>query len=252
MLGLMRAGWRWVTVAAAGGVAAAAAVAALVAARAANPQRPSAAPSPSPTTAEGHYGNPSDLDAYIAQLASPERDAWQKPDKVVAALPLTRGQTACDIGSGPGYFTLRLARAVGPGGFVYAVDVEARMLQALRDRLEKVGLRNVAPVLAVADDPLLPPAACDLVLVVDTYHHFPERATYLQRLRRTLKPGGVIVNIDYHRRPTPIGPPMDHRVARETFLDEARAAGLALVHEPTFLPYQYFLILRAERNGRKG
>jgi SAM-dependent methyltransferase len=220
-----------------------AAVAVMVSVRAAGTQRPNASPS---AESDGQYGNPSDLDDYIAQLSSPARDAWQKPDQVVSALGLARGQTACDIGSGPGYFTLRLARAVGPSGFVFAVDVEARMLQALRERLEKVRVRNVAPVLALSDDPLLPPGVCDVVLVVDTYHHFPDRAAYLQRLRRSLKPRGRIVNIDYHRRPTPVGPPLDHRVARETFLGEAKAAGLALAAEQTFLPYQYFLVLQAK------
>src|SRR4051812_22681283 len=213
------------------------------------PAGPRPAPSPSPSLApesDGQYGNPSDLDDYIAELSSPARDAWQKPDQVISALKLARGQTACDIGSGPGYFTLRLARAVGPRGFVYAIDVEARMLQALRDGLEKAHARNVAPVLAVSDDPLLPPGVCDLVLVVDTYHHFPERAGYLARLRRSLKPKGRLVNIDYHKRPTPIGPPLDHRVAREAFLAEAKGAGLTLIGEQTFLPYQYFVILAAK------
>jgi len=226
-----------------------AAILLLVSARAAGPARPAASPSPPPAAAPaegGRYGNPPDLDDYIKDLASPERDAWQKPDQVVAALGLGKGQTACDIGSGPGYFTLRLARAVGPGGFVYAVDVETRMLQALRERLEKARVRNVAPVLAVADDPLLPHGACDLILVVNTYHHFPDRERYLERLRRSLKPRGRIVDIDYNRKPTPIGPPLDHRVARDAFLAEARQAGLALAGEPTFLPYQYFLILRAK------
>jgi len=217
-------------------------VAALAALASVDAARPQVRPAPPART--GQHGNPPDLDSYITQLSSPARDAWQKPDQVVSALGLSTGQTACDIGSGPGYFTLRLARAVGPSGFVYAVDVEARMLQALRERLEKAHVRNVAPVLAVSDDPLLPPAACDLVLLVDTYHHFPDRSAYLQRLRRSLKPGGRIVNIDYHRRPTPVGPPLDHRVARDAFLGEAKAVGLALAEEQTFLPYQYFLVLQ--------
>jgi SAM-dependent methyltransferase len=206
-------------------------------------QRPAASPS---AESDGQYGNPSDLDDYIAQLSSPARDAWQKPDQVVAALGLAKGQTACDIGAGPGYFTLRLARAVGPTGFVYAEDVEARMLTTLRERLERARVRNVAPVLGLSDDPLLPPGSCDVVLVVDTYHHFPDRAAYLQRLRRALKPRGRVVNIDYHRRPTPVGPPIDHRVARETFLSEAKGAGLTLAGEESFLPYQYFLLLQAK------
>jgi ubiquinone/menaquinone biosynthesis C-methylase UbiE len=192
----------------------------------------------------GRYGNPADLDAYIAHLADPARDAWQKPDEVVAALRLRPGQVACDIGAGPGYFTLRLARAVGNAGRVYAVDVEPKILDALRERLAGSGLRNVTPVLALADDALLPAAACDVVLIVDTYHHFPDRAAYLGRLARALRPGGRLVNIDYHKRATPVGPPLDHRLSRETFIEEAKSAGLVVAEEPTFLPYQYFVILR--------
>jgi ubiquinone/menaquinone biosynthesis C-methylase UbiE len=192
----------------------------------------------------GRYGNPADLDGYIAHLADPARDAWQKPDEVVAALRLRPGQTACDVGAGPGYFTLRLARAVGAAGRVYAVDVEPRILDALREGLAKSGLRNVTPVLALADDPLLPAAACDVVLIVDTYHHFPERVAYLGRLARALRPGGRIVNVDYHKRETPVGPPLAHRLSREAFLGEAQSAGLVVTEEPAFLPYQYFIVLR--------
>src|SRR5687768_17679950 len=123
----------------------------------------------------GRYGNPANLDSYISHLADPGRDAWQKPDEVVRALALRRGQVACDIGAGPGYFTLRLARAVGPSGLVYAVDVEPRILEALRDRLAAAEVRNVVPVLGLGDDPLVPRNACDLVFIADTYHHFPDR-----------------------------------------------------------------------------
>jgi ubiquinone/menaquinone biosynthesis C-methylase UbiE len=191
------------------------------------------------------YGNPADLDAYIARLMDPERDESQKPDQLVAALKLRPGQVACDVGAGPGYFTLRLARAVGTTGLVYAVDVEPRILEALRTRVEESGARNVVPVLGLGSDPLLPPAACDLVLVVNTYHHFPDRTAYLRRLTRSLKPRGRIVNVDYHKRETPHGPPLEHRISREDFLREAGAAGLALAAEHTFLPYQYALELRA-------
>jgi ubiquinone/menaquinone biosynthesis C-methylase UbiE len=197
----------------------------------------------------GRYGNPADLDAYIAHLADPKRDAWQKPDELVAALGLRPGQTACDVGSGPGYFTLRLARAVGASGRVYAVDVEPQILDALRERLAAAKLRNVTPILALADDALLPPAACDVILIVDTYHHFPERTAYLRRLSAALSPGGRIVNVDYHKRPTPVGPPMDHRLSREEFLSEAKAAGLAVMTEPEILPYQYVVVLRPLRRA---
>jgi ubiquinone/menaquinone biosynthesis C-methylase UbiE len=196
----------------------------------------------------GRHGNPEDLDSYIAKMEDPSRAGWQKPDEVVRALSLRPGQAACDIGAGPGYFTFPVARAVGETGRVHAVDVDPRILDSLRQRLRRTDLRNVTPVLALSDDPLLPPAACDLVLIVDTYHHFPDGPAYLRRLARSLKPGGRIANIDFHKRELPVGPPPEHKLTREEFLSQAKAAGLALVEEHTFLPYQYFLVLEPRRN----
>jgi ubiquinone/menaquinone biosynthesis C-methylase UbiE len=189
------------------------------------------------------FQNPKDLEAYIAQQESPARAAWQKPDEVLDALAIGPGQTVCDIGAGPGYFALRIAKRVGPGGRVLAVDVEPKILDVLRARLEKAGLRNVTPVLALGDDPLLPARSCDLVLLVDVYHHLPDGPRYLARLAALLRPGGRIANVDWHKRATAIGPEQSHRVAREAFLADAAKANLRLVAEPTFLPNQYFLIL---------
>src|SRR5262249_6448564 len=149
----------------------------------------------------------------------------------------------CDIGAGTGYFTLRAAKRVGERGRVFAVDVEPRILDVLRDKIEKTGVRNVTPVLAVAADPLLPPRSCDLVLIVDAYHHFPDRPSYLGRLAALLKPGGRLANVDWHKQRNGFGPAPEHRVPREDFLADAAKAGLRLVAEPKFLPYQYFLVL---------
>jgi len=195
------------------------------------------------------FRNPRDLKRYVAAQEEPARAAWQKPDEVLRALHLRPGQTACDIGAGPGYFTLRLARAVAPGGHVFAVDVEPKILDALRDRVAKAGARNVTPVLGLGDDPLLPAAACDLILIVDTYHHFRDGAAYLRRLRAAMAPGGRLVNVDFHKRSTPVGPPLAHRLAREDFLRAADAAGFKLLEEPTFLENQYFLVLGTAAEG---
>ncbi len=190
-----------------------------------------------------HHGNPADLEGYIARMEEPSRAAWQKADEVVRALGLRPGQVACDVGAGPGYFSLRLARAVGEAGHVYAVDVEPRILSVLRDRVQSSNARNVTPVLSLPDDALLPAASCDLILIVDTYHHFPDGPAYLRRLSRALRPGGRIANVDFHKRELPVGPPPEHKVAREAFLADATAAGLRLAEEHTFLPYQYFVVL---------
>lgn len=155
-----------------------------------------------------------------------------------------------DVGAGPGYFTLGLARAVGPSGHVFAVDPEPAILDTLRRRLTAAGARNVTPVLGTRDDPRLPPGACDLAVIVDTYHHVGDGPAFLRRVTRALARGGRIVNIDFARRETPVGPPVGHRVAREEFLTTARRAGLALVAEHHFLPHQYFLVLRPRRPRR--
>lgn len=189
------------------------------------------------------HGNPDDLASYIAKMEEPGRAAWQKPDEVVQALGLKGGETVCDIGAGPGYFSLRLARAVGDGGRVFAVDVEPRILEVLRQRLKEAKLRNVTPVLALEDDALVPKGACDVILIVDTFHHFPDPPAYLRRLAQALKPGGRVVNIDFHKRELPVGP-SENKISREDFLAQASAAGLVVAEEHTFLPYQYFLVLK--------
>ena len=188
-----------------------------------------------------------DLAGYIASLEEPGRAEWQKPDEVIRALKLGAGETLCDVGSGPGYFALRAARLLETSGWVYAEDVEASMIDALRDRVSQARLSNVTPILGLPDDPLLPKASCDVVLIVNTYHHFPNGPAFLRRLAKSLKAGGRLVNIDFHKRETPQGPVVARRVAREAFLTDAQRASYRLVAEEKFLPYQYFLVLKPAR-----
>lgn len=180
----------------------------------------------------------------VARQEDPARDAWQKPGAVIRALGLRRGQVVADIGAGPGYFTKRVARAVGPRGHVYAVEAEPAILDVLRARLTAARLANVSPVLGRGDDPLLPAGRCDLALIVDVYHHFADGPAFLRRVARALRPRGVLVNIDFDKRETPVGPPVEHRVSREELLRDARRAGFVLAAEHRFLPYQYFVVLR--------
>jgi ubiquinone/menaquinone biosynthesis C-methylase UbiE len=199
----------------------------------------------------GRYGNPEDLEACVARQLDPARTAWQKPGASLRAIGIRRGQTIAEIGAGPGFWTARLARIVGASGHVYAVEPEPAMLEALRERLEKTPLKNVTPVLGGAADPRLPAGRCDLALIVNTYHHFQDGPAFLRRVAAALRPGGRVVNIDFDKRETPVGPPVDRRIAREEFLEDAGRAGLRLVAEHRFLPYQYFLVLRAHERSRR-
>ncbi len=193
------------------------------------------------------HGNPQDLEAYLARLEEPERLAWQKPDEVVAALGLRPGDVACDFGAGPGYFTLRIARAVGPSGRVHAIDVEPRMLQILLRRIADAGLANVRPLLAPEGALGVPPEPCAAILSVNTFHHFPDRPGALARLASCLAPGGRLAIVDFHAGELPVGPPPEHKVSREGFLEAAGAAGLEVVREERFLPHQWFFVAAPRR-----
>jgi ubiquinone/menaquinone biosynthesis C-methylase UbiE len=102
----------------------------------------------------------------------------------------------------------------------------------------------LTPVFALAEDPLLPPASCDMALIVNTFHHFPDGVAYLRRLVRALKPDGRIVNIDFREGELAVGPPPEQKLSRDAFLRTAHEAGLRLHSEKSFLPYQYFLVMR--------
>ncbi len=172
----------------------------------------------------------------------PARDAWQMPDRVIAALGLKPGQSVADIGAGTGYFSVRLAKsAVTPN--VYAVDIEPSMVTYLRERAAKEKLKNIVPVQAAADTPNLPEPV-DVILIVDTYHHIGDRETYFRKLARSLKPGGRIAIIDF-KPDSPEGPPKEFRFSVEKFQSEMGKAGYRLTARHDFLPRQNYLVFEA-------
>ena len=179
----------------------------------------------------------------------PARDAWQKPAELVAALNLRAGQCVADLGAGTGYFSARLAAAVGASGAVFAVDVEPSLVAHLRDRAERDGLVNLTPVLGSLADPRLPAGRVDLVLIVDTYHHLDARRAYFRNLARALRPGGRVVVVDWKKEPLPEGPEMEHKLAREQVVEEMAAAGYRLQEALDLLPYQYVLVFTPESEG---
>ena len=206
----------------------------------------SAAPAPadeprSPHGATAHQSF-ADVEYWAGVFDDPKRDAYQKPTEVVQALGLRPGSTVTDLGAGTGYFSRYLSAAVGSGGTVLAADTEPRLVAYLRDRADREKTENVVPILASANNPRLPAGISDLVLVVDTFHHIDDRLAYLRRLKRVLKPGGRVAVIDWQKRELPVGPPTEHKLAREQVVEEMTAAGYTLVAEPDVLPYQYFLI----------
>ena len=189
---------------------------------------------------------PDELKGALKRQLAPRRAKWQKPTAVVRALGLRRGQVIAEVGSGPGYFTPRLARAVGPSGHVYALDPEPAVLDVMRKRMKQAGVRNVTPVLSRDDDPLLPNGRCDLAVIINVYHHMHGGPAFLRRLVSRLARGARVINVDWDEA-SEFGPPPKRRIPRARFLRDARKAGLKLIAERSFLPHQYFLVLRRAR-----
>ena len=179
--------------------------------------------------------------------AGPGRDDWQRPDEVVSALAIERGARVADLGAGGGYFTFRLADAVGPDGRVYAVDVDRAMLDYIEARSREESRSNVEVILAAPDDPKLPPDGVDLVFSSNTYHHLAERPAYFGRMKSALRPGGRVAIVEYEEHSGwlswLIG---SHATEGDAIRGEMEEAGYELTDDFQFLERQSFLVFEAK------
>jgi len=196
-------------------------------------------------TAEPHHP-PETTSQYIKSLEDPERDSWQQPDQVIQSLGLHQGDEVADLGAGSGYFTVRLAREVGPSGKVYAVDVDQQMLDYIERRAEEEKLDNIQTILADPNDPKLGSASVDLIFICDVLHHISNRGEYYPKLFRALRLGGRLVNIDFQKRKLPVGPPEEMKIDKKDCIKEIEAGGFDFVKEFEFPKYQYFLLFEKE------
>lgn len=180
----------------------------------------------------------------LGLLEGPDRADWQKPEQIMDALAIADGSVVADIGAGAGWFTMRLARRVGPQGLVYAQDVQRQMLDAVRRRVSREGLRNVETRLGSGSSTNLPANALDAVLVVDVYPEVEDRVAILRNLSASLKPSGKIGIVNYKPGKGGPGPAPEEgvRVARASVEADAAAAGLRVLASAD-LPYQYLLVL---------
>jgi len=177
----------------------------------------------------------------LALLEGPDRDAWQRPDQIMDKLMIAEGSTVADLGAGGGWFTVRLARRVGPNGLVYAEDIQPQMIDAIQRRVSREGLMNVRTILGTAADPRLPPAL-DAILIVDAYHELTEPVTLLRNIAAALAPNGRLGIVNFKPEGSGPGPPLAERVEPRGVIRDTETAGLKLLAHETFLPFQYLLI----------
>ncbi len=170
-----------------------------------------------------------------------DRDSWQQTSRVVEALAIRPGDRVADLGAGSGYFTVHLARAVGPSGRVYAVDVDAEMNAYLEERLAEEGIDNVEVVLGESEDPLLPNGKIDLLFTSNTYHHLQDRPAYFQRVQADLAPEGRVAVIEFDGREGLFVRLIGHFTDKQTLLSEMEEAGYRVSRDHGFLERQSFV-----------
>ncbi|HEY5657083.1 MAG TPA: methyltransferase domain-containing protein [Myxococcota bacterium] len=162
------------------------------------------------------------------------RDAWQKPEEVIALLGIRAGDHVADLGAGGGYFTFRLADAVGADGRAYAVDVDDDMIRYLRRRVDERGYANIEVMRAESDRTGLPENAIDLLFTCNTYHHLTDRVRYFEAVLDALEPAGRVAILEYAQG--------HHATPRDTIVYEMTRAGYRLAAEHDIVEQQSFLV----------
>lgn len=180
----------------------------------------------------------------LSIFEDPARAERLQVERVLDLLGVREGSRVADIGAGSGWFTVRAARRAGAGGTVYAVEINPDFLRHIEERARKESLPQVRAVLGKEDDPQLPPASVDAVLLLKTYHEIAQPVRLLARLRPALREGARVGVIDRHGRGD------DHGVERDTVVREAERAGYQLAEEHDFVKgdnMDYFLIFKVRK-----
>lgn len=187
------------------------------------------------------YMHRSTVADLVKRFESPERDAYQQPEKVLAYLGNVNGKTIMDIGAGSGYFSFRLAKA---GAQVIAADVNDEFQEFIARRVAQEKLQNLSTRKIPYDAPGLAEAEVDMVLIVNTYHHIEHRPHYFAKVRTGTKENGELVIIDFFDADIPVGP-KHHKVSIDTVINELKQAGYVQFEvNVSLLPYQYIIRAR--------
>ncbi len=174
-------------------------------------------------------------------LERPEREQEERTDLLMKMMELDRDDVVADIGSGTGYFTLRIAPKV-PDGKVVAVDIQPEMNAILEQNAEQQGISNVETVLGAIDDAKIPENSIDVVLFVDAYHEFSNPWEMKQSLYKALRPGGRVVLVEYRAEDPTVLIKQHHKMSEIQARHEFEAAGFRWVTTYDDLPQQHVLI----------
>jgi ubiquinone/menaquinone biosynthesis C-methylase UbiE len=191
-----------------------------------------------------------DVEDFAKLLVADDRKEWQDPEKIFDQIGILKGMTVADLGCGPGYFAIPLARRLGSGGKVYAIDENQVMLRHLAQNENRATVGEKAEIVKIESDVCntkLPDASIDLAIFANLLHDLPDKRSFLNEVKRILKPCGLIVDVDWHKMNTnDMGPPIDWRLSENESRKILRESELRIVHALNAGPYHYgFVVQRA-------
>ena len=177
-------------------------------------------------------------------LDRPEREQEEQPQKALAALHLRPGMQVGEIGAGTGFYSLKIAERISPGGVVFANDIQPQMLVLIRRKAAEQHLTNVKTVQGTQTDPHLPEHALDIVLMVDGYHELAQSQAVLRSVTKELKPDGRLVLLEFRKEDPnlPIRP--EHKMSVAEVKAELGAEGYVLDHIVETLPMQHMFFFK--------
>jgi SAM-dependent methyltransferase len=177
-------------------------------------------------------------------LTRESREREEECSTLLKVLRVKPGQTACDVGCGNGFYTLRLAQLVGKTGKVVAVDIQPEMLDLLKERASAAGIKNIEPVLGTVVDPKLKENSIDVMLLVDVYHEFSHPEHMLRAIRRSLKPTGRVALVEFRGEDPDVPIKPLHKMTKEQILKEFPPNGFKLVEQFDGLPWQHVMFFQ--------
>jgi ubiquinone/menaquinone biosynthesis C-methylase UbiE len=179
-------------------------------------------------------------------LTRPERIQEEDPDRMLAQLDIKPGSVVADVGAGVGYHVWRLAGLVGPSGRVIAEDIQAGMLRLLDKNIEARKIQNVQIVLGTPTDPKLPEGKLDLVLMVDVYHEFSDPVSMMSHIRKSLKPDGRVVLVEFRKEDPNVPIQPLHKMSVDQVRAELEPMGFKFQKSLEFLPWQHIVIFTSD------
>lgn len=199
------------------------------------------------TQANQNYQTPQGREAIARGLSSPSRDAQERPAELVKAIGVKPGMTVADIGTGTGYMLPYLSEAVGPSGKVYAEDIFDDFLARARKHAKENGLKNVEFIKGNERSPELPAASFDVIMALDSYHHYNYPQDMLAGFRKALKPNGRLAIVEYYKRAGAMGGgngALTHiRLDDSGVIKEVEANGFRLVSEHEHIPHSQYIAM---------